>query len=107
MKNYWPLLIVALIAVGVFFAIGSQGDITGLAGPAKYNQYAWETVRPVGVIPNPVDYVPGQAFYVDINTLTKQDCIVGREVYHGNIMQGFIVGPALNELISACDAKGW
>lgn len=106
MKNYWPLLIAALIAVGVFFAIGSQSGVTGLAGPAKYGQYGWENVRPTVAVPAPV-YVPGQEVYVGSETLVKRDCVMAREIYHANTMQNFQISAALNELIAACNAKGY
>ncbi|VVB81639.1 Uncharacterised protein [uncultured archaeon] len=109
MKNVYLLSIAALFVFGLLFFTGTQGA-TGLAGPIKhgygyYTPYGTAIARP-DIMPERT-IVQEPVVYVGRDTLTTQDCILGRELYNARTLQNVQIGAPLEELISACDDKGW
>ncbi|MBW3016588.1 hypothetical protein KY309_03170 [Candidatus Woesearchaeota archaeon] len=111
-KPVWPLLLVALLALGTFSIIGMQDDATGdvprtLARPVQIGD---RTVKPPVIVQpgKTVEVTPRETVYVvDSDSLTWHDCILAKEIALMKSPQEYEGDSDLYKLILACAEKGW
>ncbi|GEM_PF-6446398 len=95
MKHIWPLLIVALLALGAFSIIGLQGDSTGLAMKHRPQM-------------NPIVINPAWASTPAVESgLNLRMCSLAYELYDTKTIQGVKASPELEELVGNCRSRGY
>ncbi|VVB81640.1 Uncharacterised protein [uncultured archaeon] len=104
-KSIWPLLVVAMLALGAFLLLGFSKDETATGSyyaPKYFNQPP--VVGPVSYPPekqSPVYVVP------DASSLNPNACILAREIKRVESMHGIPSTYEFDSMIMYCDSKNW
>jgi len=93
-NNVWPLLIVALLALGTFSLIGLQGDSTGLAMKNRPEL-------------NPIVINPGTSTPAVESGLNLRMCSLAYELYDTKTIQGVKASSELEQLVGECLSRGY